>query len=432
MSFRAHRRRRRSIQAAVARRNPHPVQTGRDPWDGLERRLLMSAFSGAVGFGANATGGGSSPVYYVTNLNDSGAGSFRDAVSESNRVVEFKVGGYITLSSAVSVASDITIWGETAPGQGIGIKGAEVSFSNATNVIVRYMRFREGTEDPDTGKSAVAMDGASDIILDHCSIQFGQWDDIDMNDASDVTIQRCIISDPIGQQFGDHDGSQNVTFAYDVWANLHNRAPLAKGNTQFIDNVVYNYQAAFTSGDSGGADLDDVVNNYFIAGPATTNANDAFYQLDSNDSVYASGNYVDGNKDGTLNGSLTAPGGVTKLASPWASTTNAIASYSAADAVYYVVNNVGDNYQYQDTVDALDISQVKSLGKSGPGGGLYKDQASDGLANDGYGNLETVNDAAVKATAVKATAVKATSVKAAAVKVKTAHKATAKPAAAHA
>src|SRR5579884_3755010 len=87
------------------------------------------AFPGAVGFGSSATGGSGGTVYHVTNLNDSGSGSFRDAVSTGHRIIEFDVSGYIKLSSAVSVASNLTIDGLSAPGAGIGIMGREVSFS---------------------------------------------------------------------------------------------------------------------------------------------------------------------------------------------------------------------------------------------------------------------------------------------------------------
>src|SRR5207302_10869939 len=87
----------------------------------------LPSFPGALGFGGTATGGRFGTVYHVTNLNDSGAGSFRDAVSKSGRIVVFDVGGYISLKTAVSAQSNLTIAGQTAPGGGIGLKGGELS-----------------------------------------------------------------------------------------------------------------------------------------------------------------------------------------------------------------------------------------------------------------------------------------------------------------
>src|SRR5688572_1667464 len=102
------------------------------------------AFPGALGFGANATGGRGGNVYHVTNLNDSGAGSFRDAVGTAGRTVVFDVSGYITLNSEAAVKSNITIAGQTAPGGGIAIRGAEVTFGNQSNIICRFVRCRPG------------------------------------------------------------------------------------------------------------------------------------------------------------------------------------------------------------------------------------------------------------------------------------------------
>jgi hypothetical protein len=114
-------------------------------------------------------------IFHVTTLDDSGAGSFRDAVSKPNRTVVFDVGGIIRLKSNVAVSSDITLAGQTAPGDGIMIYGRSVSFSGQNNVIVRYLRFREGIEG-DKGKCSVNLSGGGDMIFDHCSIEWGRWD----------------------------------------------------------------------------------------------------------------------------------------------------------------------------------------------------------------------------------------------------------------
>ena len=111
------------------------------------------AFPGAQGFGKKATGARNGVVYHVTNLNDAGADSFRDAVSASNRFVVFDVGGYIQLVTAVSVKSNITIAGQTAPGGGIGFRGGEISFANSSNIICRYIRIRPGSETASTTRT---------------------------------------------------------------------------------------------------------------------------------------------------------------------------------------------------------------------------------------------------------------------------------------
>lgn len=401
-------KRRVSLLGSIGMQGKHPlpeqVQARKSPWKRTHLSLLVMipvlvcafvvtsvniprahalAFPGAVGFGSNATGGTGGTTYTVTNLNDSGTGSFRDAVSSGHRIINFSVSGYIVLSSAVSVASNLTINGQTAPGDGVGIMGREVSFSNSTNDIVRNMRFRQGTLDSDTGKSSLNMSNASDMIFDHVSVEFGQWDDIDSVGASNITFQNSIIADPIGQRFGAHTETGPYTWYHDLFANSHNRNPLAKANTQFISNVVYDYQAGYTAGNSGGHFTHDVVNNYFIVGPATTNASNAFYQLGSNQSVYCSGNYLDTSKDGKLNGSVLAlGGGAVALSAPWASTTSSLASSSATSSYNYVVLNAGA--LPRDQVDTQVIANVTSLGTTGS---LWTSQTATGLGNDGYGSI---------------------------------------------
>jgi hypothetical protein len=340
------------------------------------------AFPGAVGFGSGATGARGGTVYHVTNLNDSGSGSFRTGVGTAGATVVFDVGGYVTLSSAVSVANNVTIAGQTAPGGGIGIQNDEVSFTSSTNVIVRGVRFRQGTNTDDTGESAVNLGDANTAILDHCSFEFGEWDSVDAVGAVNFTVSNCIIADPIGQQFGAHVETGPATFYNTVWVNAHNRQPLDKCNDQYINNVVYNYQAAYTVADTGGDFSHDILDNYFITGPSTTSPNDCFYQMDSNQSVYSTGNLLDSNDDGVLNGSSTTPGGVTVLTSPWSSTTPLIPTLSAAAA--YASDILYSGALPHDQVDSLVISQVESLGTQGS---ILGSQDSDGLGNDGYGTI---------------------------------------------
>jgi autotransporter-associated beta strand protein len=350
--------------------------------------LGVPAFPGALGFGQFATGGRGGTVYHVTTLADSGAGSFRDAVSQPNRVIIFDVGGTITLASAVSCSSSLTIAGQTAPGGGIAIIGHEVSFSVLTNDIVRFLRFRPGST-ADTTEDGINMGDGTNLIFDHISIEFAPYNNIDATGnytgGNQITIQNSILADPIGQQFNAHTQALNNTFSwcYNILSSAHDRNPLAKVNTVFVNNVVYNYQAGYTVADTSGNFSHDIVSNYFITGPATTSAGDDFYQFDSGQSVYASGNLLDNNLNGTLGGSATAPEGVVVLTSPWSPFTADIPTYSTAGAYRHDVSLSGA--LPLDQVDQLVFNDVTSLGTSGKGPGLWGSQADTGLGNDGYG-----------------------------------------------
>ena len=364
------------------------------------------AFPGALGFGANATGGRGGTVYHVTTLADSGTGSFRDAVSHSGRIVVFDVGGYISLSSAVSVQGNITIAGQTAPGGGIGFKGGEIAFASRSNIICRYVRIRPGSTTTSSTDDALSLYRAQDIICDHISLEFGPWNNIDaVSDdwqnypVTSITFQNCLDANPTGQQFGAHTESVSSTMSwfYNLFANSHNRNPLAKINDIFVNNVEYNCSAGYTTHTSTPFNH-DIVNNYFIAGPAYSSSTDfPWFQVDDNQSIYYSGNLFDSDSDGTLNGSLTTPywyqGGTgTILTTPWSPITTNVLICSPTAAYRIAVSQAGA--LPRDQVDDLVISQTKTLGSgttgtgagtTGPDGSLYTSQAQTGLGNSGYG-----------------------------------------------
>ena len=341
------------------------------------------AFPGALGFGRVTTGGRGNAVYHVTNLNDTGVGSFRDAVSASNRIVVFDVGGYVILASPVSVKSNITIAGQTAPGDGIGFMAREVSFSNSSNVIVRYVRFRQGDLDPDSTKSGINLLNTNNMIFDHVSIEFAQWNNIDSVGATNITVQNSISADPIGQQFAAHSETGPYTWYGNLFANSHNRCPLAKANTQYVNNVIYNYQAGYTAGNTAGFFSHDMIHNYFISGPRTTSAGNYFFQLNAQ-SIYIDANFADTNNDGVLNGAVTGyPGATTHLMAPWSPETAALPTKSAADTFATVIAGAGASL-HRDQVDALVIADVMSLGKVGD---MWTHQTATGLPNSGYGTL---------------------------------------------
>jgi autotransporter-associated beta strand protein len=342
------------------------------------------AFPGAIGHGKDATGGRGGLVYRVTTLANSGAGSFRDAVSQPNRIIIFDVGGYITLSSEVAMARNLTIAGQTAPGGGIAIRGAEVSTGSSTNLIIRHMRFRPGSS-ADGGAHCLNFRGTNGIV-DQCSLEFGPWNNVGGVNANQLTIMRSLIADPIGQQFGAHMErlGGNVTWYQNIFANGHNRQPLSKINTVFINNVIYNYEAGYTCGDTSGAFWHDIVGNYFITGPATDTVNNDFFQIGSNQTLYESGNFRDSNEDGALNGSTVNSGDITQVFTPNSPLTPTIPAATAATAFRRNISTVGA--WPRDQVDNVILDEVRTVGTGGPNP-LPSSQTVTGLGNSGFGTI---------------------------------------------
>lgn len=263
--------------------------------------------------------------------------------------------------------------------------GSETSFSNSSNDIVREMRFRPGSLETDVSKSGINLLDTKDMIFDHVSIEWAPWNNIDAVGASDITIQYSITAQPIHQQFAAHTETGPYTWYGNLFADAHNRCPLAKDNTVFVNNVIYNFQAGYTAGNSAGVFTHDIVNNYFIAGPSTTDSSNAFFQV-NNQEMYTSGNYLDSNADGTLNGTLmAAPGGAKALTAAWSPVTATMPTVTAAEAYAAVVAGAGASL-HRDQVDTEVIADVTSLGKAGQ---LWENTslATDGLTNSGYGTI---------------------------------------------
>ena len=349
------------------------------------------AFPEALGFGANVIGGRGGTVYHVTNLNDDGAGSFRDAVSQGNRIVVFDVGGIINIKTAVSIKSDITIAGQTAPGEGIAIHGGKLSTGKQSNIIIRYLRIRPGENTASTKDDGLNLYDAKNVIVDHCSVELAPWNNFGgSSDNADyrvtgITVQNSLIANPIGQQFGAHIESIDGTWAwyYNAFVNTHNRNPLDKINDIFVNNILYNFEAGFTTHTSAKFNH-DIINNYFVYGPEGKNE---WFQVDKNQSIYASGNMIDKNRDGVLNGGPTSiywyQGEGTILNKPWNELTTKGPMLSAATAWRYV-NSQSGVLPYDD-IDSLVWYQVGTLGKAGA---LVKSVSAMGLkTNNGWGEV---------------------------------------------
>lgn len=370
-------------------------------------------FPGAEGYGAYATGGKGGTVVHVTNLNASGTGSLADAVSQPNRIVVFDVGGVIDITNgSITIASNVTIAGQTAPGEGITIYGGRVIASDNSNIIIRYVRMRGGIA-LNQKKCTLTLDNCSNVILDHCSISWGRWDNVHITNAKDITWQNCIISEGIDpQRFGAiTDGTTNWTIAHCLWADNKSRNPKMKCGVQYYNNVVYNYASAVIGGHSAADHYQDVINNYFIMGPSSGSTNKYFDQWTTTDHLYSTGNYTDGDRDGVLNGTLiTDYNDATPMSSPNFNTSHPMNLKTAEEAYYDVVEHVGAS-RVRDEHDKRIVEQLVSLGTKGAfidnendvggigtltGGSALQDTDNDGMPDeweDANGTDKTKNDA---------------------------------------
>lgn len=360
------------------------------------------AFPGAQGFGRYATGARASAspqVYVVTNLNDAGTGSFRDAVSVSGRVVVFAVGGIITLASDIGVAANTTIAGQTAPGDGIVLFGKRVTFSNSSNTICRYLRIRLGATN-NSGKDASGIANGANMIFDHISCTWGMDEDFSINwdnknsSPDNITIQNSIIGQALhrenhscGGLIQTPDGGK-VSLLRNLYISNKTRNPKVKGVNEFVNNVVYDWGNgnrlgdvlnygwsgdAYIMGGSSGVSEVNIINNYFVGGPLTPpSTTTPFSRGTGTFNLYAAGNYFDNNLNGSLDGTLVPytttgyPGldaanfKTTPYAYPAASP-----SMTAAQAYQWIITNVGANVPRRDQVDSLMVAEVNSKGTQG-------------------------------------------------------------------
>lgn len=280
------------------------------------------AFPGAEGGGMYTTGGRGGRIIHVTNLNDSGTGSLRAAVEASGpRIVVFDVAGIIELSSKLRIRNgDLTIAGQTAPGDGICIKNY-ATVVEADNVIIRFVRFRVGDQgaNADDGEDAIWGRRQKDIIIDHCSMSWSIDECASFYGNSNFTMQWCILTESLRHSVhgkGSHGyggiwGGENASFHHNLLANHDSRNPRfdhpeiyenpsdpdRRGNVDYRNNAVYNWGSNSTYGGEGGHF--NMVGNYYRQGPASR---DRAYFIDANGIYTSNGTdygypylYMDGN-----------------------------------------------------------------------------------------------------------------------------------------
>jgi pectate lyase len=332
---------------------------------------MLRAFPGAEGYGSIAIGGRGGKVIAVTNLNESGPGSLRAAIeAEGPRIVVFRVSG--TIEGRFRLKNNhITIAGQTAPGDGICIKGS--LGVSASDVIIRYIRVRPN---PAVGE-VDAIDGEyhSNIILDHVSASWSSDEVLSLYRNENITIQWCIITEACakfrdgkntGHRFGGIWGNNYGTYHHNLFAHNDSRNPRWASGSKYNDyrnNVIYNWGYNSCYGGEGLEDSDanlnfftvNMIANYYKAGPATRdNVKRRIAAPGGNEggvgSWYVADNYVDGFPDVTANNWLGIDGELyTKMDAPWDAMP--INQQTPAAAFQSVLEHAGCSLPNRDTVD---------------------------------------------------------------------------------
>ncbi|MEY4336024.1 MAG: hypothetical protein RLZZ45_943 [Bacteroidota bacterium] len=350
------------------------------------------SFPGAEGFGKYTIGGRGGKLFIVDNLNDQGPGSFRQAATaKEKRVIVFSVAGTIHLSSPLEIQGNVTIAGQSAPGDGICIADQPVRLKG-DQIILRYLRFRMGDKfqsqkgKVDGSGSDDALSGTrnKNLIIDHCSLSWSTDEVMSIYGGDSTTLQWNLIAEPLNYSYhfeeGDKDwenhgyggiwGGAHLSAHHNLFAHCVSRNPRFNGArmgsaeelVDFRNNVVYNWQNKAIYGGEGGRY--NVVGNYFKTGPDTKpNSRNNFLDPSTTAALgygkwYVSDNFLEGNVEinrDNMKGVTTLAGEV-YISSPHESI--ALPAISPMDAYRNVVRSVGASYE-RDEFDKRIIMEMK-------------------------------------------------------------------------
>lgn len=272
----------------------------------------LPVFPHAEGYAKYITGGRGGLVYHVTSLAPSGPGTLVNGIMTNPatpRTIVFDVDGYIEWPHSaypMSNVQNLTIAGQTAPGEGITITTDNFYLSGASNVIIRFMHFRHGQA---TAKDdSFFSKNGTNIMIDHCSFEWGSDECMSARWNTNLTIQWSIMADGVRtHSMGGLQEWNSLTTHHCLYANQNDRNPKAKGFTDFENNVLYNWgEYGFVAGgNSGGEGWANIINNYFVAGPDTRSPYKAIFRGNGKYMAYVAGNLIDSNKNGILDGTNT-------------------------------------------------------------------------------------------------------------------------------
>jgi hypothetical protein len=350
-------------------------------------RIRQLAFPGAEGYGRFARGGRGGRVIAVTNLDDSGPGSLREAVeADGPRTIVFRTGGTITLKDRLVIKNPyITVAGQTAPGDGICVRGATFGMMGVNDAIIRYLRIRVGDA---TGKTfdGTGLGGNTDhAIIDHCSVSWTIDESVSSRSGRNITFQRNLIAEALNMSVHSHytGSGKGHSFAGSISGNIGsfhhnlvsncagrtwslagglNRAGGYAGHLDIRNNVIWNW--AHRTND-GGAKAVNIVGNYYIPGPATK----VFHllkpdagSLQDPQQYFLAGNVMEGrpyDADNWANGGVQVDQDLVsqvKLTKPFCP--SYITEHTAKQAYESVIADVGANLPRYDAVDGRTVRDV--------------------------------------------------------------------------